>query len=143
MISDAIKSLETYLVQFPDLLKSIEIADFEEKPNINKWSKKEILGHLIDSAVNNLSRFIVAQYQDNPIIQYDQDQWCKCNHYQSADRNHLIVLWESVNRQLLFIWRQLTPQELTRTANGQTLDFLINDYVFHFEHHLKQFNGTR
>ncbi|GAA4139725.1 hypothetical protein GCM10022216_18140 [Sphingobacterium kyonggiense] len=103
MINDYIQSLEHYLRLFPEILKSISIEDLEHKVAPDKWSKKEILGHLIDSAINNLSRFINAQYQNNPIILYNQVEWCKGNFYQIADYNHLITLWESLNRQLVFI----------------------------------------
>jgi len=138
MIEEAIQSLERHVVEFPALLKSIPYSDIEHKPTVDKWSKKEILGHLIDSGINNLTRFIVAQHQDNPMIQYDQVEWCKSNHYQTADFNHLIALWQSINRHLLFVWCQLTPQILCRKANGYTLEYLVNDYVSHFEHHFNQ-----
>ena len=143
MIEEAIQSLERYLVEFPEMLRSIRHSDFEYKPAVDKWSKKEILGHLIDSAINNFTRFIVAQHQDNPIIQYDQVEWCRSNHHQTAEFNHLIALWENLNRQLLFIWSQLTPEILSRKANGYTLEYLVNDYVSHFEHHLKQINSDK
>ena len=133
--------MERYLVQFPEILRSISHSDFEYKPAIDKWSKKEILGHLIDSAMNNLTRFIVAQHQYNPIIQYDQVEWCKSNYYQTAELNHLIALWESLNRQILFIWSQLTPEILSRKVNGYTLEYLVNDYVLHFQHHLNQIHS--
>lgn len=35
------------------------------KPAPDKWSRKEILGHLADSAHSNIRRFVVAQYEDN------------------------------------------------------------------------------
>ena len=138
MITEAIQSLERYLVQFPELLRTMNYSDLEYKSAVDKWSKKEILGHLIDSAINNLTRFIVAQHQDNSIIQYDQVEWCKSNHYQKAELNHLIALWENLNRQILFIWTQLTSEILSRKANGYTLEYLVNDYIMHFEHHFKQ-----
>ncbi|VTP96410.1 DinB family protein [Sphingobacterium daejeonense] len=143
MIEEAIQSLEKYIVQFPELLRSMKYSDFEHKSAVDKWSKKEILGHLIDSAINNLTRFIVAQHQENPVIQYDQVEWCKSNHHQIAELNHLISLWESLNRQLLFIWSKLTVKILSRKCNGYTLEYLVHDYVSHFEHHLKQISSEK
>ena len=138
MINGAIQSLEGYLVQFPLILKRLELSDLEYKQSKDKWSKKEILGHLIDSATNNLTRFITGQFQDNPTVLYDQVSWCTANYYQKADLGHMIALWECLNRQLLFICNQLTPEILSRKVNGNTLEFLINDYISHFEHHLRQ-----
>src|SRR6476620_2941826 len=52
------------------------------KPLPNKWSKKELIGHMIDSAQNNIRRFITAQYEDRPKIIYNQDKWVTINNYQ-------------------------------------------------------------
>ncbi|KGE13105.1 DinB family protein [Sphingobacterium deserti] len=138
MIQDAIHSMEIYTVQFPKTLLAIKLSELEYKASADKWSKKEILGHLIDSATNNLGRFIVAQYEDNPIIQYDQVAWCKGNYYQSSDINYMLVLWKGLNQQLIHVWKNLPIEALSRTANGQTLTFLATDYVAHFEHHFEQ-----
>src|SRR5690606_8381114 len=87
MIKDAVHELEQYIVEFPQLLQTLNRAELESKPSMDKWSKKEIVGHLIDSAHNNLTRFVVAQFQDNPIIQYDQDLWCRHNYYQRSEEH--------------------------------------------------------
>ncbi|HLS95202.1 MAG TPA: DinB family protein [Sphingobacterium sp.] len=138
MIKDAVHELEQYIVEFPQLLQTLNRAELESKPSMDKWSKKEIVGHLIDSAHNNLTRFVVAQFQDNPIIQYDQDLWCRHNYYQGADLHNMIILWEGLNRQLLYLRKGLSSDMWQRKANGNTLVFLATDYIAHFEHHLKQ-----
>lgn len=138
MITEEIIRLEKHLQEIPYFLKNIRKEELIFKPSENKWSKQEIFGHLIDSATNNLSRFIRAQFEDNPNIHYDQDKCCECNFYQKADLNHLIVLWESLNKQLLFIWKQLNSEVLMHKANGHSLAFLANDYIQHLEHHLNQ-----
>ena len=42
-------------------LSAISDEAASRKPAPNKWSKKEILGHLIDSAANNHQRFMRLQ----------------------------------------------------------------------------------
>lgn len=44
-------------------LQSIPEDIAAQKPAPGKWSKKEILGHLIDSAANNHQRFVRLQLQ--------------------------------------------------------------------------------
>ncbi len=44
----------------------------------NKWSKKEIIGHLINSATNNHQRFVRCQFETIPKIVYDQNKWKEC-----------------------------------------------------------------
>ena len=55
--------LETILEELYPALKKISEQEYALKPLPHKWSKKEILGHLVDSAQNNIRRFIVAQYE--------------------------------------------------------------------------------
>ena len=85
--------LEQTINEYLPQLKSLDETTASVKPSPNKWSKKEILGHLVDSAQNNLRRFIVAQYDDNPKIIYRQDDWVRINNYQNARLEELIQLW--------------------------------------------------
>ncbi len=69
---------------FSERISLINEADFSAKINPSKWSKKEVLGHLIDSAENNLRRFICSQYESQPPkIRYDQNFWVTANNYHS------------------------------------------------------------
>jgi hypothetical protein len=69
------EELNTIINKYRSSFQSIDEDEFNFKPSPVKWSKKEILGHLIDSAQNNIRRFIVAQYEDKPKIVYNQDKW--------------------------------------------------------------------
>jgi len=126
----------------PAQLRAIPADLFAEKP-AGKWSKKEITGHLIDSATVNLQRFIRGQLEDNPQIFYDQDNWVAVQGYQEYDNEELIRLWESLNRHLANILSKIPESDLTRTClmrNGEavTLAYLAEDYVFHLNHHIRQ-----
>lgn len=124
------------------LLPQISDAEFSRKVSPEKWSKKEILGHLIDSATNNHHRFIRAQYEANPAISYDQNEWNKFNFYQEIESAQVIHFWIVYNKQLLEIIQRIPEENLTKHVKvGEslvTLEFIIIDYVRHLEHHLKQ-----
>lgn len=126
----------------PDQLRAIPNAQFCAKPG-DKWSKKEIVGHLIDSATVNLHRFVRGQLQDNPQIYYAQDDWVAIQDYQNYNAEELIVLWETLNRYLVHVISRISDEKLLRTCqmkDGQTLTlhFLAEDYVLHLEHHIAQ-----
>jgi len=72
---NTILQLETILSTYEPLLLKLDEQIASHKPSPSKWSKKELIGHLIDSAHNNLRRFIVAQYEEKPLIKYAQDYW--------------------------------------------------------------------
>lgn len=115
------------------------------KPKPTQWSKKEILGHLIDSARYNLHRFTEIHIKTKPyqIVDYEQDKLILVNDYQRAEPKDLIMLWVGLNRQIIHIIRELnekTVQVQAKLPNQKTtsLLFLINDYLDHLEHHVKQ-----
>ncbi len=56
------------------------------KPVPERWSKQEVLGHLIDSAMNNIRRLVVSQYEPNQKMIYYQDQWVAAQNYQFPNR---------------------------------------------------------
>ena len=110
------------------------------KLNENKWSKKEILGHLCDSAFTNIRRLIVTQYEENQKIVYDQDFWVKAQNYQNISTQHIIDLWRTLNIQLSHIIENLPENQLKNTcivSNFVTLEFLLEDYINHLLHHLE------
>lgn len=118
------------------------------KPTPEKWSQKEILGHLIDSAINNLQRFTEIQFSEKPfqIKRYDQDALVKANAYQDTDLNELFDLWLCLNERIATIMKAQTDESLAYQIvlpDGESSDlkFLMEDYVVHMEHHLKQIMG--
>ena len=120
-------------------------AELVQRPAPGRWSRKEILGHLIDSALNNYQRFVLAQLASGPLqlVAYDQDAWVCIGGYQHQPAAALLTLWTSLNCQILHLLGQLSETLLAReciTINGNsvTLHWLIGDYLLHLEHHVRQ-----
>ncbi len=142
-LQDAILRLQKVLDTVPEKLHTIPEQDFTTKPSPDKWSKQQIMGHLIDSAANNHHRFIRMQYEAVPKIVYDPNNWNTLNFYEKADSTGIINLWFYYNRQLLWVINHIPPENLQKqcdvgNSEPATLAFLIVDYVHHLEHHLKQ-----
>lgn len=143
---DSLDRLRGHLVEVPARLTSLPEAQLMDKPP-GKWSRQEILGHLIDSAINNLKRFTDAQFSESPYLiqSYNQDELVRVNQYQFLPLNHLLTLWQSLNRQILYVTESLPDHVFTKQiqvsqfkAEPKTLAWLIDDYVVHLEHHLKK-----
>ncbi len=138
--------LEGIVNAFAKNISSISESDFSAKPNPTKWSKKEVLGHLIDSAENNLRRFICAQYESQPPkIRYDQNFWVTANRYGSAPSNEVIENWKLVNLKICRVLGQMPDQNHVKPCdtgkdapNLHTIKWLAEDYVKHLKHHLNQ-----
>jgi hypothetical protein len=140
-MNESIRHLQDIIDQYTPLLQQCREDELAKKPLPEKWSKKELIGHLIDSAQNNLRRFIVAQYEDNPFIVYKQDEWVRMNHYQQSIAKDLVLLWSLLNRQIVSVLEN-TPaanaERLCLTEASHSIAFLVADYNRHMLHHLHQ-----
>lgn len=139
----ALERLRSHLTDFPNRLNRYSVEEITAKAT-GKWSQKEVVGHLIDSAVNNLKRFTDAQISGVPytVQPYDQDQLVRVNQYQQLPMAHLLTLWQALNAQILFVIGH-TPENTLRNSillsdgSPATLTWLIEDYIAHMEHHFK------
>jgi hypothetical protein len=141
-ISDRLRRL---LGLLNNSLSNFSEAELAYTPAPGQWSKKEILGHLIDSAANNHRRFVLSQLEPEPlsIIPYEQDQWVTLSQYQQTPAAELLQLWTLYNRQIGRLLENLPPSAATHRCefdNGYsvTLRWLAEDYVMHLEHHVHQ-----
>ena len=108
------------------------------------WSRKQLLGHLIDSASNNHQRFVRAALQDSlEWPGYDQDEWQRIQPTQDVPWAILVSLWANYNRYLAHVIAHLPAAKLDvpcRIGANQpvTLRFLAGDYVHHLSYHLEE-----
>ncbi len=146
-VSAAMRQLEVHIKNFPVKLKEFSKGELLQRPEPGKWSKQEILGHLVDSAINNLKRFTEVQFLPQPytIISYRQDELITVNDYQNLPLQHLLDLWQTLNRQIVFVVENIPAEKLNYPVDPQyeneemkTLEWIICDYVAHMEHHFKQ-----
>lgn len=145
-LADALVRLAQHIEQVPGQLRSLSVSALQQPRQPGKWSRQEVLGHLVDSGLNNLRRFTEARFSPQPyrIQSYAQDELVQVNGYGTMPIDELMTLWQAVNRQILRV-AETTPVE--KLANPivfpasdriKTLLWLIEDYVAHLEHHLDQ-----
>jgi hypothetical protein len=120
-----------------------------------KWSPREVLGHLVDSAAHNHIRFVRAQFEDDLLFPgYDQDEWVRVQAYCEAPWDELVDLWRSYNVLLARVVEALPADVCARQRPRHNLhqigwkkfserepaclDDLIEDYVDHLKHHVEQ-----
>lgn len=115
-----------------------------QKPAADKWSKKQILGHLIDSASNNHQRFVRAQETEElSFPKYEQKHWVEVQGYDESRWKDLVELWKSYNLHLAQVINRIPDEKLQVScrigpSEPVTLGFLVEDYLIHLKHHLKQ-----
>ena len=146
-VAVAMDQLNDHLQQMNGRFEKFSKEELLYKPAPNKWSRLEILGHLIDSAINNLKRFTEIQFQPQPyqVVSYQQNELVAVNNYQNLPLAHLLDLWKTLNQQILYIVKNIPGEKLNFSVDPQydskemkSLGWIICDYVAHLEHHLKK-----
>ena len=153
-----VTDLQSTVERSTPALLTLSEADSARRPAPGKWSPREVLGHLIDSASNNHQRFVRAQFQDDLVFPgYEQDAWVRVQQYQESPWPDLVALWRAFNLHLVRVmalvpepvrtrvhyrhnlgalaWQTVAPEQPT------TLDYFMGDYVNHVKHHLRQILG--
>jgi len=141
-VQPAIELLKDLVDTEPSLLAELADSTAAVKPSPGKWSPKEELGHLLDSAANNHQRIVRTLLEDNPAMPgYEQQRWVQVHIYQQRDWQELIDTWVALNRQLIGAASSVGDSDWARTctiagSEPLTLSFVIEDYVAHMSHHL-------
>ncbi len=135
--------LRALIEEVPLRLRKLPPSQVNLKPSPTKWSPKEELGHLLDSAANNHQRIVCTQLEDKPRMPgYDGNAWVKLHGYQQRNWHEVIELWRALNQQLLVAAEAVPGTAWSRTctiADSQplTLKFVFEDYIEHMIHHLR------
>jgi hypothetical protein len=131
------------------LLAKLKNADTSKRPSPRKWSKKEILGHLMDSASNNHQRFVRATLQGELTFPgYQQDKLVDLQQFREMDWGFLVDFWAAYNRYLAHVLTCLPAKAASVVCNigdnkPATLGWIAQDYVAHLKHHLNQVLGKK
>ena len=144
MASDVAGELLSIVEVTSESLRRIDDSKASLRSAPGNWSKKELLGHLIDSAANNHQRFVRAQHVQELIFPaYEQEHWVSSQGYSERPWPELIDLWRLYNRHLAHVI-SLIPQEklavicVIGTNEPVRLGYLLEDYLVHMRHHLQE-----
>lgn len=108
------------------------------------WTRKQIVGHLLDSAANNRQRFVRAAIDGRYAgPKYGQDGWVAAHGYQDQSWETLLGWWKTEHDILAAVVNRIPSERLgSNCVIGEdapmTLRFLIEDYVAHQKWHLRQ-----
>ena len=148
MATDVAGELLSVVEAASESLRRIGDLEASLRSDPGNWSKKEILGHLLDSAVNNHHRFVRAQQgEELTFPAYAQEHWVSSQGYAERPWPELVDLWRLYNRHLAHVI-SLIPEErlavmcVIGSDEPVTLSYLVEDYVVHLRHHLHELESS-
>ena len=158
-MKDFLEDFRQTLEESAERLRSISALASETPPAPGKWSPREVIGHLIDSAANNHQRFVRAQFTEGLEFHgYEQAEWVGVQGYNHENWEQLIQLWKLYNLHLLHLIERIPTEQLTKQRHKHnlhqiawqplpvnepvTLEYFIRDYLGHLKHHLRQIPGV-
>ena len=136
--------LNAIVAEAYERLAAVSEAASATPPAPGKWSRKEIIGHLIDSASNNHQRFVRVQQTDGLALPgYEQEHWVAAQNYRHEAWADLLAFWRGYNLHLAHVIAAIPADKLEHrcSIDGDepvTLRFIAEDYVQHLQHHLGQ-----
>ena len=139
-----IKEFKVSVDSFYRTMEGVSEKQASIKLSEDKWSLKEIIGHLIDSASNNHQRFLRLQSDDLlDFPPYDGEKWIRLQKYNDMNWSTIVSFWYNYNLLLLNIIKNVEDSSLANVwIKGETaipLEKLINDYYGHIKIHVKHF----
>jgi len=148
-VGDVARELRALVQETAPALRSIGEAESLTTRGPGTWSRKQVLGHVIDSALNNVHRFVRAQPGGElRFPDYDQPRWVEAGGYQDRPWASLVTLWSALNEHLAEVIERVPfvrLEAVCRIGESQplTLEFIVRDYVRHLRHHLGQILDPR
>ena len=124
-MQDYVSSLRSAIARGTPALLAMSDSQSLARPGDGKWSPREVIGHLVDSASNNHQRFVRARFQDDLIFTgYEQDAWVAAQQYQDAPWAELVSLWGFFNLHLARVMETTPESARLRVHHRHNLDAL-------------------
>ncbi|QKE75395.1 DinB family protein [Arthrobacter citreus] len=146
-MNNLLNEFSSLIQTVPKIIISLSNTNFKTSPT--KWSKKEILGHLCDSATMNHKRFIdrLSSNDELTLELYKQNSWVELNDYQNGYTiEEILTLWTALNNRFINVLSTISEDQWKlqyKTQNDETvtLSWIFTDYIDHMKHHLNQILG--
>jgi hypothetical protein len=139
---DIIQTLERQIENSLSLLRTIpsDKANFRYAPD--KWSVKELLGHLIDSErIFSYRALCFARNDQTPLPGYEQNDYVRGADFDSRNLADMVEEFATVRRATIQLFQPLNEREWLRRGKANENDVSVRALAFiiagHELHHME------
>ena len=144
--SDIVATLASELPKTVALLSALSERDGELRYAPDKWSVKEVLGHMNDTErIMTYRALRISRNDRTPIEGYEQDDYVRDGPYSDLTLADLVEEFKTVRSATLSFFRNLRTSDWTRrgTANKyeisvRALAYVIGGHELHHRHILEE-----
>lgn len=137
------------IFEWEEKFKSLNEKQFSLKKNSQNRNIKQIVGHMIDSASNNIHRVIHLQYEESPLefpnyaTYGNNDRWIAIQNYKEENWENMIQLWKYIHLHFIHVVTNINPQKLGNEWLADkyekvSLKKMVGDFPRHFKLHISE-----
>lgn len=140
--TDIVVVLEDQLRSSLALLRTVDETAGNFRYGPDKWSLKEVVGHMIDTErVFTYRALVFARGDETALPGFDQDRWVTHANYARAPLAGVVDEFEAVRRSTILLLRHLDPEAWTRKGVANGMNWTTRSAAFviagHLEHHIE------
>ena len=143
------EDLKTLILSWEPRLRAMPSNMISENRNEQGRNIRQIVGHMVDSASNNIHRIVHLQYRESPLdfpnyaTNGNNDRWISIQNYEEEDWTDLVNLWKYANLHIIHAIKNVNFSKLENQwyYDEDTLISMregIIDYLRHFKLHLDE-----
>lgn len=144
-----INGVQLKLGPYQNMLMELDVETISSRKNSQHRTIKQIIGHMIDSASNNIHRIIHLQYRKSPVefpnyaLKGNNDRWISIQNYQEENWYFLVDLWRFTHLHIIHVIKNidkkcLNKEWISEPGKTITLKKMVLDFLPHFELHLAE-----
>lgn len=145
------REMQVLIEEWEPKLLALPKVVITQRINAQNRTIKQILGHMIDSASNNIHRIVHLQYRESPLefpnyaSEGNNDRWIAIQNYQDENWQLLVQLWKYLTLHVIHVIRNIRPDKLNNEwiaapGTNVSLEAMVLDYLRHFKLHLDEMN---
>jgi hypothetical protein len=142
--ADCIKKFRLAPAGLNDAVRGLAQEQLLSRYRPDGWTLAQVVHHLVESDINAYVRLKYALTEDIPDVKIaKQERWAELSDARSPSLTSSLVLFEAIRMRWADAFESLNPKDFEKQwrhirYGAVNIDFLLQSYVWHAQHHTAQ-----